>query len=563
MSKGARWSKDFGAGLVSGVVSVPDGLASAALAGVNPVAGLYTSIMAPLAGSFLLSAQRMQIATTSASALAAGEAIRTFPQGQRLDALILVTIATGAFLALFWLLRLGRLMKYVSHAVMVGFLTGVAVVLILDQTAPLVGYVPPAGNELFQFWSLVTNPGSFHWPTLLIGGMALVLAAVLARTRLDNWSSLIAMVVPTLLVLLLGWSGIEQVRDVGDVGGGLPVPRLPDPALLDPTLLTASFALAAIVAIQGAGVSQATENLDGKPISVDRDMLAQGAGNIAAGLFSGIPAGGSVGQTALAVSTGAQSRWTGIFSGLWMLAILLFLAVPVGYVPMSVLAALMIIAGISAIDSAEARSIWAVGWPARIAAAVTFLASLVLSIALAILIGVVLSVVLSLVRAANDITIKWMKRGADGGFIEAEVPQVLGPAETIIVINIYGSLFFAGARTLAQRLPRPEGAVNPVVILRLRGQGRVGATLVDVLDDYAEILADAGGRLYLTGISPELVEPLGSTKLHNGNDPFLYPSTDRLGESTRRAVEDAKAWRRAAAAEAAGTEQGTSRSPNE
>lgn len=548
MTRRARWSKDFGAGLVNAIVSVPDGLASAALAGVNPIAGLYTSAVAPIAGSILASAQRMQIATTSASALAAGEAIAAYPEGRRIEALMLVAIATGLFLTLFWLLRVGRLMKYVSQAVMTGFLIGVAVVLILDQTAPLVGYDPPPGSEPVQFWSLLTNLGSIDGPTLAAGGMALILAATLGRTVVRNWSSLIAMVVPTFLVLVFGWASVRLVADVGGVSGGLPMPSIPSLSLLGPNLIFASFALAAIIAIQGAGVSQSMVNLDGKPINVDRDMLAQGASNIAAGLFSGIPAGGSVGQSALNVSAGAQSRWSGIFAGLWMIAILLFLGAPVGYVPMAALAALMIIAGVAAIDMGETRSIWAVGWPARIAALATFLASLFLSIAMAILIGVILSALMSLIRAANDVTIKWLGQDEDGNLVERPVPKRLDEDDGVIVINIYGSLFFAGARTLAERLPRLDGAVRPVVILRLRGHSQIGATLVDVLDDYADLLASAGGRLYLSGVAPQLFARLGKvSKLRDGNDPRLYEATDRLGHSTRRAIEDAKAWRYAAA----------------
>ena len=264
---------------------------------------------------------------------------------------------------------------------------------------------------------------------------------------------------------------------MGDVGGGLPSPRLPPLSLADLNLLTSAFSLAAIIAIQGAGVSQSVTNLDGRPIDVDRDMLAQGAGNIAAGIFSGIPAGGSVGQTALNVSVGAQTRWSGIFAGLWVLAIILFLARPVGSVPMAVLAAVMIIAGLGAINIAEAKSIWAVGWAARIAALATFLASLFFSITMAILIGVFLSGLMSVVQAANDVSLKWLRQDKDGGLIEGPVPKVLDADHPVIVINIYGSLFFAGARTLAEHLPIPQGAERPVVILRLRGHTQVGATL--------------------------------------------------------------------------------------
>lgn len=544
VSRGARWTKDLVAGLINGVVSIPDGLAAGALAGVNPIAGLYTSAVAPIAGSLLVSAQRMQIATTSASAIAAGEAISAYAADRRVEALILLTIMTGGFLAIFAVLRVGRLMKYVSQAVMTGFLIGVAVVLVMDQLAPLVGYDPPPGSEPFQAFSLLTNLGEVHGPTLAIGGLALALTAVLDRTRFRSWSSVAAMVLPTLLVLLLGWRSVTLVSDVGGAAGGLPFPRLPSLAFLSLDLVFAAFALAAIIAIQGAGVGQSIVNLDGKPISTDRDMLAQGVANAAAGAFSGIPAGGSVGQTALNVSIGAQTRWSGVFGGLWMLAVLLFFSTPVGYVPMAVLAALMIIAGLGAIDVGEARSIWAVGWPARLAAIVTFLASLFLSLTAAILIGVLLSAFLSFVHAANNVAVRAVRQEGED-LVEGPPPPELDADDGVVVLNVYGSLFFAGARTLAERLPRPGAdAERPVVILRLRGHSQIGATLVDVLDDYADALAAAGGRLYLSGLEPTVLAALSRVgKLADGNDPVLYPATDRVGRSTRLALQDARVWR--------------------
>ena len=210
---------------------------------------------------------------------------------------------------------------------------------------------------------------------------------------------------------------------------------------------------------------------------------------------------------------------------------------------MAVLAALMIIAGWSAISISEARSIWAVGWPARIAALVTFLVSLFFSITLAILVGVLLSAALSVAQAANDVTLRWLRQEGDG-LVESDLPRELDREHPVLVVNVYGSLFFAGARTLHERLPRPAGAERPVVILRLRGHSRVGATLVDVLDDYASELGRAGGRLYLTGIEPRVLQPLmKASKLRDGNDPSLYQATERIGHSTRLALEDAKAWR--------------------
>lgn len=534
--------RDILAGLINAVVSVPDGLASAALAGVNPVYGLYTSIAAPIGGSLLVSAQLMQVSTTSASALAAAQAIAGYPEDERAPALFLLVVLVGIFLAVFGLLRLGRLVRFVSHAVMTGFLIGVAVVLVLDQLAPLVGFSPRGPNEILQFIDLAAHVEAFNAPTIVTGLLALAIGAGLGRTRLATVSSFVALVVPSLLVALLGWEGVQRVADVSPIPRGVPTPAIPDVALLSPALLLSALSVAVVIAIQGAGVSQSVENPDDSPIDPSRDMIAQGAANVAAGLFSGIPAGGSVGQTALNVSAGARSRWAGVLGGVWMVAIVLLVPDLVGRVPMAVLAALMILAGVGAIDIREARSIWDTGGAARLSIVATFLATLVLSVPLAVGVGVALAVVLYLASSASDVAVRALVPTSDGSFAEDAPPRRL-PSNAVTVLDVYGSLFFAGARTLAETLPNPRGATRPVVVLRLRGRSRVGATLIDALDTYADDLAAAGGRLYLSGIDDDVAEQLRRTsKLDLGGTVRIVPSEPVLGRSTEHALESARAW---------------------
>jgi SulP family sulfate permease len=534
--------KDILAGLINAVVSVPDGLASAALAGVNPVYGLYTSIAAPLAGSLLVSAQLMQIATTSASALAAAQAIATYPEAQRDQALFLLVMLTGVFLAIFGLLKLGRLVRFVSHAVMTGFLIGVAVVLILDQFAPLVGFSPQGANEIMQYLDLLAHVAQFDLPTVLAGLLALGMAFGLARTRLAAFSSLLALLVPSLLVALLGWQSVQRVVDVSPIPRGIPLPALPNLALLTPALVLSALAIAVVVAVQGAGVSQSVENPDGSSINPSRDMIAQGVANLASGLLSGIPAGGSVGQTALNVSAGARSRWSGVLGGVWMLVIVLLMPGLVGQVPMAVLAALMIQAGVGAIDFREARSIWNTGGAARWSILATFLATLVLSIPLAVAAGVLLAVVLYLRSSASDVSVRQIIRLDDGRHAESDPPARLA-SNTVTVLDVQGSLFFAGARTLQEALPSPAGAARPVVILRLRGYTHVGATLIDVLDDYADELAEVGGRLYLSGVAPDVSAQLRHAgKLDLDREVYVVPADRVIGASTAQAVTHASTW---------------------
>lgn len=533
--------RDSLAGLINAVVSVPDGLASAALAGVNPVYGLYTSVAAPLGGSPLVSAQLMQIATTSAAALVAGQAVAAQPAERRAEAIFLLAVLAGLLLAIFGLLRLGRLVRFVSHAVMTGFLAGVAVVLILKQLAPLVGIASRGGNPVTAFGNLLADAGRLDPRTLAAGVLALALAFGLRRTRLATWASLVALLVPTILVLLAGWERVQQVEDVSPIPRGFPLPALPRLDLLSAELLASAFALAVVIAVQGVGVSQTVENPDGRPVDASRDLLAQGAANVASGLLSGIPAGGSVGQTALNVAVGARSRWAGILAGVWMLVIVLLVPGLVGLVPMAVLAALMIVAGVGALDLREARSIWATGGAARWAIAVTFAATLVLSVPAAVGIGVLLSLVLHL-ASESDVTVRALVRLPDGRFAEEKPPPRL-PSEATIVLNVQGSLFFAGARRLEEALPSPEGAVRPVVVLRLRGRTRVGSTLIEVLDSYADELEAVGGRLYLSGVEGAIRDQLRRTgKLDLDRTVRVVPATAILGESTGRALASAGAW---------------------
>jgi SulP family sulfate permease len=541
-SRVGRLRQDAIAALINAVVSVPDGLASAALAGVNPVYGLYTSIAAPIGGSLLASAQLMQVSTTSASALAAAQAITVYPVERRANAMFLLVVLTGLGLIAFGLLRLGRLTRFVSHAVMTGFLSGVAVVLVLDQSAPLVGAHPTGANEVTQFVNLVSHVREFHAPTMLAGVVALVIAAGLTRTRVGNLASLVALVVPSLLVALLGWQGVQLVSDASVIPRGIPMPSLPDLSLLTPGLAGAALSIAAIIGVQGAGVSQSVENPDGRRVNPSRDMLAQGVANVASGLVQGIPAGGSVGQTALNVSVGARSRWAGVLAGVWMLVIVLLVPTLVGRIPLAVLAALMILAGLSALDLREAASIWATGGAARWSIVVTFVATLVFSVPLAVAIGVGLSVLLSLASATSDVRIYQVIRLDDGRFAQAEPPHTL-PSGGVIVLEVIGSLFFAGARTLGESLPTPQGATRPAVVLRLRGRTRVGATLIEVLDQYADDLAEVDGRLYLSGVEQRVATQLRRAgKLDLDRSVHLVPANDVLGASTMEAVGQARAW---------------------
>jgi SulP family sulfate permease len=167
---------------------------------------------------------------------------------------------------------------------------------------------------------------------------------------------------------------------------------------------------------------------------------------------------------------------------------------------------------------------------------------LFLPIQVSVGIGAALSLVLYAYESSNDISIvQLVKR--DDGLIEERRPAKLLASNQVTVIDVYGHLFYAGSRTLARLLPKLNGAENPVVILRLRGRKRMGATLVEVLSTYAKALSEARGRLYLSGVSDEAYDLLtGAGKLRLGTPVPVFEATPILGESTERAYAEGSAW---------------------
>jgi SulP family sulfate permease len=530
------------AGLSSAISNVPDGMANGALVGVNPVYGLYATMMGPAVGGLFSSTQLMMISTTAAASLSTSQALGGLQGGARADALFVMVMLAGAFQILFGFLGLGRLIRFVSYSVTTGFLSGVSVLLILNQLPVITGYEPTGGNRIVQTFDLLLNLGQISLISLILAALTLALAVLLPRTPLGNFGRLAAIAIPSLLAASLGLSDVEIVEDVGEIPPGIPLPFLPSLSSLDFDVITGALAVALVILVQGAGVSQSVPNPDGSRRSTSRDFIAQGAANVASALFRGLPVGGSHSATALNVIYGAQSRWAVVLAGVFMVLIVMAFPGLVSYIAMPALGALLILAGFTSLNPQDIRSVWHAGWPSRLAAGGTFLAALFLSIQVAVGIGVLLSALLYVSRASTDVSLVELVERPDGRIEEQEPPKRL-PSNVVTVLDVYGHLFYAGAQTLERLLPMSQGARKPAVVLRLRGLTTAGVTLQDVLANYADKLAEVDGQLYLTGISERVHNQVVRTgKLRLSGPVQVYDATPIRGQSTRQAVDDARTW---------------------
>jgi SulP family sulfate permease len=533
---------DAVAGVSNAIASVPDGMAMALLVGVNPAYGLYASFAGKIGGGLFSSTALMVVTTTTAASLAAGSVLEDLPESGRSGSVIALTLFVGILLVAVGLLRLGRYIRFVSRSVMVGFLTGIAVNIIFGQLPGLLGVEPDPGVAVQKAYYVAANLHEITMTAALVGVGALAAMLILSRTGLKLYGTLIAVVVTTAVVALANLDEVRTVLTIGSIPVGFPALALPPwRDLLDINLLAGALAIAAIILVQGAGVAESAPNPDGTPSSTNRDFIGQGAGNLISSLFHGIPVGGSMSTTAINMAAGARSRWSTIFGGIWMLIILVALARVVEMVPLPTLSAVLIFAALMTLKPTVIKVVWKTSTTGKIAMTVTFLSTLTLPISAAVAVGVICSLVLQLNKEQMDFhLVRLLPVGEQ--FVERRPPRVLPDAEPV-VLDVYGSLLYAGAKTLGARLPDGHDASRPVVILRLRGRGSLGSTFFGVIADYADQLTAAGGRLYLSGVDQAMVHRFEHSQQSEVRKKItIFPATDVLGQSTHEAVEDARAW---------------------
>jgi sulfate permease, SulP family len=532
-------TSDLSAGLTKSIDSVTGGMANAVLAGVNPVYGLYTVLAATPIGALFTSSVYMNIDSTGAIAATAGSMLVIYPVEQRAAALAALTLLVGVFMLAAGLLKLGFLTRFISNAVLRGFLTGIGVNIILGQLGDFTGYSSVYENKVVKAVDTFLHLGQIDYQVLLVGVVTVVLIVVLDRVPLVNKVSLlIALAIGSALVPLLNLTTVPLVSSLGPLPDSLPRPLLPNLSYV-PSLIGPAFALTIIALAQSAGISQAYVNPDGKYPNASRDFTGQGAANLAGALFQGLPAGGSLSGTALLVKGGARSRWANIFTGVMAAIIILLFGNLIGKIALSALAGLLMVVGFQTIKFREISKIWRTSNRARWLMIATFIATLIVPLQWAIFFGVALSFAIFAYRESESTTIVEVISSEGGVPIEQPAPIAL-PSNQVTLLNAYGSLFFAGARNLEEDLPEVDETRHAVVILSLRGHTELGSTFIGVLERYAQALQANGNTLMLVNVAPAVREQLEDTETLTVLGTENVFTASKPNESTQEAYQKAQ-----------------------
>ncbi|BFV56287.1 SulP family inorganic anion transporter [Kitasatospora sp. CMC57] len=534
---------DVSAGLVTGLFSIPEGMAYAAIAGFNPVAGLFSGVVPAIVGSLTARTVLMVTTLTSAIALTAQSVLADAGlDASSTGTIAMLALMTGAVMLLMGVLRLGVVLSFVSNAVMTGFSVGIALQIVTGVLKDATGYKPHGHNKLAQLADWLAHIGSWQLAaTLTAAATIAVWALAHAVRRLRTVALLVAMVAVSVAIAVLG-TDVELVKGIADIPSALPHFTAPDWSAA-PHLIGGAVSIALVALAQAAGISPTVPNPDGSKPDTNRDFTAQGLANVAGGLFQSLPVGGSLSRTGVAVSAGARTRWAGIFSGLWLAAIVLTLAPLAERIPMPVIGGLIIVVGAELITGkiADIRLVLKTSPLSAAAMVLTFLATTQLPLQQAIILGAVLSLLLYCAQAARQARLVAL-RPADGGRWETAAPPAALTPGQVTVLDYNGVSLFAELPRIDARWPEP--AKDAVLILVLRALPDVpSSAMVKLLRRRADELQRAGGRLMLVGVQPPLAKIAADTGLADHLGPGGIVAADgALFDPLNAALADARAW---------------------
>lgn len=553
LQKNKAFLSDLIAGLITALASIPDALASGLLAGVSPFNGLYGLMIGMPIAAVSIGAEFMSVTLTSAMAIAIRSALQGYSGESLIQALVTITLVVGLFQIAVGMLRWGHLVRFISRAVMTGFVAGIALLIVLSQLGDLLGYQQSiaSSNNVLKTFDLIMNVNQVNAHTVIIGIVALGLMVSLDKTQLGRLSMLLAIIITSLMAHFFGWDSVALVAQVNGGPLGFPSLTMLRP-LLDLNLIASAVAVGVIGLVQGAGISYTYPNTDGKYPDISRDFLGQGLANLGVFFFQGIPVGGSLSSTALMVSAGAVSRWANISTGLIAIAMVLISSRVIEQIPIATLSAMLLLAGIKALKKDRILAVWEKGPVSRSIMLLTFISTLTLPLHIAIFTGILVHHILLRIFPSEEmdgiaqvLTPERIDEEAilnKSAFQECPLPRQLASNQVTIILP-YEDLCSIEEVDFERKLPTLKEARQAVLILVLSGQNEVGDAFLRSLHHLAGQLEANGGKLMLAEVSAPVFDQLKRadilTRLGEEN---VYRATIKPEESINNAYSSAESW---------------------
>jgi SulP family sulfate permease len=442
---------DILAGITVALVLVPQSMAYAQLAGLPPYYGLYASFLPPMVAAIFGSSRQLAtgpVAVVSLMTAASLEPIAALGSEGFLVYATLLAIMVGVFQLSLGLFRLGVLVDFLSHPVVVGFTAAGAIIIGTSQLSKLFGVSVEKSEHHYEtvYHMIQVALTDTHWPTFFITILSLAIMVGVKKWRPTLPVVLIAVVVSTVVSKLIGFSGLGGAI-VGDIPKGLPGITIPEFNLdIISQLATSAIVISLVGFMEAISIAKAMAARTRDRLDANQELVGQGLSNITSGLFSGYPVSGSFSRSAVNINAGALTGFSSIVTGIVVGITLLFLTPLLYHLPQATLASVIIMAVLGLIKIEPIKHAWKAEKHDGIVAVVTFVLTLVLAPHLdkGILIGVILSMALFIYRTMRPRFAK-VARFHDGTFRDLKIHPELESCKKIVVIRFDMSLYYANA----------------------------------------------------------------------------------------------------------------------
>jgi SulP family sulfate permease len=545
--------RDGLAALTVTAVAIPQVIAYAQIADLPVQVGLYAAIVPAIVGALAGRSRFLVTGTTNSFAmltLAAVAPIITAAADlpRYLELVWLLAFMVGLFQLTFGVLRIGALFRYISDAVVMGFSTGLAVLIALNQFQYALGVAPAASvvHPLLRIWDVVGRVSETHTLTLgvTVGTVLLITGLLRVSQKIPAYFIAVAMGVLLTWALDLSAHGLATVPSFTATPLSFSQPLGATTWTDMELLLGAAVALAAVGALESATLASVAAHRTGEVVDANREVLARGAANVSAAFTGGLPVSGSYGRTALNLQADAASRWSAILQGV-LIAISIFLVAPIAsYIPKAVLAGtLMVVASRMALGAGLGR-LWR-STPGDGTTLVVTTCLVIVDIRWGLLVGIFLSLAFSVMRASR-LEINRLYPGEGGLFYQAAIgPEDTATYPRVLLLQVMGEMFFGAAQELRRTFDRILAAEDGprVVILRLKAARHLDATIVSALWRFHNELEKRERKLVLCGLSPTTLHTLQASGLSRaiGEDYILSGRGDMFG-SVKTALARGETW---------------------
>ena len=505
---------DVVAGLTIAAYLVPQVMAYAQLAGLDPVVGLWSAVVPAIVYALVGTSRHVSVGPESTTSIMIVVAVAPLAGGDPVRYATLtaaLALIVGAILLVGGAFQLGFLGDLLSHPILVGYMTGVAVLMVVSQLDNITGVPAEDGGVIAQVGGLVSNIGAVHLPTFLLATGVVAFLVIARRIAPAVPGPLVAVIGATALVAILGPERLG-VELVGPIPSGMPPLGAPAIAPADLPLLGASAIGIALVAYTDVILTaRAFATRNGYPIDANREMLAIGGANLAAGVTGGMPVSSSGSRTAIGESVGARSQLAGIVSASSVVLVLLLLGGVLARFPAAALGGLVIYAATRLVDVAAFRRLWRFRPSEFGLAIVTAVSVLVFDVQVGIIVAIALSVIDLFARVARpEAAILGRAPGVAGLHNIEDYPD----AETtpgLVVFRYDAPLCFANANDFKTRaLEAVDSEAEPIEWLLLNAEAivEIDLTAADALGELHDELERRGIVLAFARVKQDLRDQL-------------------------------------------------------